>query len=83
MNNTVPRISVVMPSYNEEKFIKKSIESLVDDYFQKNCELIIADGMSNDGTPEEIKSLIKKGLRLRLLENKKRYQAYVLLYFSF
>lgn len=76
MKDFFPRVSVVMPCYNEERFIKKSIENLADGYFQKNCELVIVDGMSTDGTPEEIKSLIKKGLRLRLLENKKRYQAY-------
>lgn len=76
MNNTVPRVSVVMPSYNEEKYIKKSVESLLDDYFLKYCELIIIDGMSSDGTREVIQSFIKQGLRVSLLENKKRIQAY-------
>ena len=76
MKDFFPRISVVMPCYNEEKFIKKSIESLVDDYFLNNCELIIIDGMSTDGTQEVVQSFSKQGLRLRLLENKKRLQAY-------
>jgi len=76
MKNFVPRVSVVMPCYNEKKFIKDSIESLIDDYFLKNCELIIADGMSNDGTREVVRSLIKEGIHLRLLENKKKVQAY-------
>lgn len=76
MNNNTPRVSVIMPCYNEEKHIKKSIESLVDEYFLKNCELIIVDGMSRDGTQDVVKSIKKKGIRLRLLENKKRYQAY-------
>ena len=76
MNNTVPRVSVVMPCYNEEKFVKNSIESLVGDYFPKYCELIIVDGMSSDGTREVVQSFIKQGLRIRLLENKKRFQAY-------
>ena len=76
MEDSVPRVSVVMPCYNEEKFIKKSIESLVDDYFLKSCEIIIVDGMSSDGTREVVQSLIKQELRVRLLENKKRVQAY-------
>lgn len=76
MKDFVPPVSVVMPCYNEEKYIKKSIESLVDDYFLKNCELIIADGMSIDGTREVVQSFIKQGLQIRLLENKKRFQAY-------
>lgn len=76
MKDFVPRVSIVMPCYNEEKFIGKAIESLADDYFQKNCELIIVDGMSSDGTQEIVQSFIKQGLRLRLLENKKKLQPY-------
>jgi len=76
MKDFFPRVSVVMPCFNEEKFIKESIESLVDDYFPKYCELIIIDGMSSDGTREVVQSFIKQGLPIRLLENKKRFQAY-------
>lgn len=75
MKDFLPLVSAVMPSYNEEKFIKKSIESLIDDYFLKNCELLIVDGMSTDGTLGIVKSFIKEGFRLRILENKKRIQA--------
>ncbi len=76
MKKFFPRVSVVMPCYNEQKFIKKSIESLVDDYFIKYCEIIVVDGMSSDRTKDLVQSLIKQGLRLKLLENKKRLQAY-------
>ena len=76
MKGFVPKVSVVMPCYNEEKFIGKSIQSLVDDYFLKNCELIIVDGMSCDGTREVVQSFIKQGLQMRLLQNKKKVQAY-------
>lgn len=76
MKDFVPRVSVVMPCYNEEKFIKRSIESLIDNYFLKNCEIIIVDGMSSDGTREIVQSFFARGLRLRLLENKKKIQAY-------
>jgi succinoglycan biosynthesis protein ExoA len=75
MNKIIPRVSVVMPCYNEEKYIKKSIESLIDEYFLKNCEIIIVDGMSSDSTQDVVRSLMKQGLRLYLLENKKRIQA--------
>ena len=76
MKDFVPQVSVVMPFYNEAKFIKKSIESLVDDYFLKNCEIIIVDGMSSDETLDVVQSFIKQGPHLRLLENKKKIQAY-------
>ena len=70
------KVSVVMACYNEEKFIKKSIESLVDDYFLNNCELIVVDGMSGDRTQDIVRSFIGQGLQVRLLENKKKLQVY-------
>jgi glycosyltransferase involved in cell wall biosynthesis len=74
--NNIPRVSIVMPCYNEEKYIKKSVESLLDDYFLKNCEIIIIDGMSSDRTRDIVRSLIKSGLTLRLLENQKKIQVF-------
>lgn len=65
-----------MPCRNEEKFIAKTIESLMDDYCQNNCELLIADGGSTDRTKDIIRSLIKKGLPIKLLENEKKLQAF-------
>jgi len=76
MKEIKPRVSVVMPCYNEEEFIGQAIESLVDDYFRNYCELIIVDGMSKDGTREVVKAFVKKGLRVRLLENQRKLQAH-------
>ena len=76
MKDPVPTISIVMPCYNEAKFIKNSIESLIDKFFLKNCELIVVDGMSKDGTRDIVKSFITAGLPVILLNNKERFQAY-------
>ncbi len=76
MKDVGMKVSVVMACYNEEKFIKKSIESLVDDYFLNNCELIVVDGMSGDRTQDIVRSFIGQGLQVRLLENKKKLQVY-------
>lgn len=64
-----------MPCRNEEKFIAKTIESLMDDYCQHNCELLITDGGSTDRTQDIIRFFIKKGLPIKLLENEKKLQA--------
>lgn len=49
-------ISVVMPVYNEEKYIKNCIESLLlQDYPKNLMEWIFVDGMSSDNTVELIK----------------------------
>ena len=53
-NINLPKISIVMPSYNQVEFIEKSILSVLNQDY-KNFELIIIDGGSNDGTIEIIR----------------------------
>ena len=70
------KITVVMPCLDEEGFIRQAVESLVDDWFQENGELIIVDGMSEDGTRKVIESMMKEGIPVRLLNNEHRIQAH-------
>jgi succinoglycan biosynthesis protein ExoA len=69
-------VSVVMPSFNEETYIRQAAESLTDDYFRENCELIVVDGKSVDRTREIVAGLQHAGIRLKLLENENRTQAF-------
>ena len=52
--NNYPKISIVMPSYNQAEFIERSILSILNQNYP-NTELIIIDGGSNDGTFDKIK----------------------------
>tara|TARA_A100001011_G_scaffold375057_1_gene436180 strand:+ start:963 stop:1856 length:894 start_codon:yes stop_codon:yes gene_type:complete len=52
--NNYPKISIVMPTYNQAQFIEKSILSILNQDYP-NFELIIIDGGSNDGTVDKIK----------------------------
>ena len=63
-----PKISVVMPVYNSEKFLRESIESILNQTF-KDFELIILNDCSTDGSLKIIKSY--KDKRIKLIENKK------------
>lgn len=54
-SNHFPLVSVIMPVKNESQFIKQSINALLDQtYPQCRMEIIVADGMSIDGTREAV-----------------------------
>lgn len=52
-----PLVSVVIPCYNHENFVQDSIQSVIDQTYQK-IELIIIDDGSKDGSVEKIKEMI-------------------------
>ena len=45
-----PKISVVIPTYQEEKYIESTLKSLRNQDYDGAYEIIVADGMSRDGT---------------------------------
>jgi len=58
-----PTVSVIIPSYNHEKFIKNCINSVLNQTFQ-DFEIIITDDGSVDRTVEIIKSFEDPRIRL-------------------
>lgn len=58
-------VSIIMPTYNSEKFILKTIESVINQSY-KNWELIITDDHSTDNTVELIKSSYVNENRIRV-----------------
>jgi glycosyltransferase involved in cell wall biosynthesis len=59
-------ISVILPVYNAEKYLSKSIRSLLDQTYD-NLEIIIIDDGSEDSSPSIIKTF--KDERIRYFEN--------------
>lgn len=56
-----PFVSIIVPTYNEEKVIEKRIENLVDiNYPKDNYEIIVVDSGSTDSTAEIVEKLIEK-----------------------
>lgn len=51
----LPLVSIVTPSYNQGRFIKKTIESVLTQSYP-NMEYIVIDGGSNDGTVEVLQA---------------------------
>jgi len=66
------KITVILPTINEEKGIGKTIESINKEYFKKKgweLEIIIVDGESKDKTCEKAK---KRGAKI-IIEKRKGY----------
>lgn len=68
MNGSSPRISVLMPAYNSEKYIASSIESILNQSFGL-FELLIADDCSTDDTWQIIQEYAKKDKRIKPIRN--------------
>ena len=66
-------ISVVVAVRNEREYIKECIQSLFNQNYG-NYEVIVVDGMSDDGTYELLKDLQKK-YNFKLLRNEKKNAA--------
>jgi len=69
-NTSNMQVSVVMATYNGEKYIADQIQSIIDQT-EKNIELIIQDDASSDKTVEIIRSF-EKSMKISLQINKKR-----------
>ena len=69
MTMDLPKVSVLIPSYNQEHFIEQTlISSLTQDY--ENLEVVVTDDASTDNTPQILKELqIKYPRRLKVLLN--------------
>lgn len=67
-----PYLSVVIPSYNEVKNIKRGVLDQVLEYLKKQSyewEVVLTDDGSTDGTVQELHRFAKKDSRIRVIEN--------------
>ncbi|MFC1685681.1 glycosyltransferase family 2 protein [Nanoarchaeota archaeon] len=63
------RVSIIIPTYNEEKDISEAIASLLKQSF-KDFEIIIVDDGSIDNTLQIIKNFSKKDKRVKIIPGK-------------
>ena len=67
----LPKISVIIPAYNEETKIKKCLDSLLKQTY-KNVEIFVVDDGSSDKTPEIIKEFSVKYKNISFLQQKQQ-----------
>lgn len=62
-------VSIVMPVYNGEKYLKQSITSVINQTF-KDWNLIIVDDCSTDSSPKIMNEYAKSDNRIQVIHNK-------------
>lgn len=66
MNN--PKVSVLISTYNNSKFLKRSIQSILDQTY-KNLEILILDDNSSDNSYEILKEIQESSSNLKIYKN--------------
>lgn len=67
---SIDLISIVLPIYNGEKYMRESIDSIIMQSYQ-NWELIIVNDCSIDNTAEIANEYVKKDKRIKYYKNEK------------
>ncbi len=73
MDSPLPFVTVIVPIRNEAKFIQSTLTQLAtQEYPVDRFEVIVADGLSTDQTPEIVRRLQDRIPNLRLVSNPRR-----------
>lgn len=68
-----PLVTVIVPCRNEARYIVGCLDSLLrTEYPAGRLDIIVVDGMSDDGTRETVARYAERDARIRLLSNPKR-----------
>lgn len=71
--SNLPLVSIVIPSRNEEKFIGMCLDSIIaNDYPKDKIEVLIVDGVSEDGTREIVEKYVQQYPFIKILDNLKK-----------
>jgi cellulose synthase/poly-beta-1,6-N-acetylglucosamine synthase-like glycosyltransferase len=72
-DDTLPRVSVVIPMFNEERFVGALLDSIAaQDYPRDRMEVLVVDGDSTDGSAAIVRSYEERIPGLRLISNPRR-----------
>ena len=70
----IPKISVIIPTLNEEKYISVCLDSILKaDYAHEKMEIFVVDGMSEDNTRHIVEKYHSKYSFIHVIENKQRH----------
>ncbi len=68
------KITIICPTYNEEKYIKQCIDTILSqDYPQDLIQILIIDGLSKDKTAHIVREYSKQHKHITLIENPDKF----------
>ena len=68
----MPKVSVILPIYNVEKYLRKCLDSVINQTF-KDIEIICINDCSADNCENIILEYAKKDGRIKIINNEKNY----------
>ena len=68
IENNEPLVSVIMPVYNAEEFLDKSVSSVINQTY-KNLEILLIDDCSTDNSYNILKEYANKDNRIKVFHN--------------
>ncbi len=74
-NDEKPFVAIVVPTLNEERYIESTLNSLLGQWPEDRCEVLVVDGGSVDRTTEIVRTMRAAHPNLRLLHNPRRIQS--------
>jgi succinoglycan biosynthesis protein ExoA len=72
LTGNVVDCSILVPVYNEERFIEPVVAAMRAQQFEGELEFVFADGRSTDRTREMLESLAAQDPRIRVFDNPRR-----------
>ena len=67
----IPRVSVIIPVYNVEKYLRECLDSIVNQTLRE-IEIICVDDGSTDGSPEILREYGEKDCRITIISQENR-----------
>ena len=74
LNQINPKVSVIIPCYNVEKYLRQCLDSVVNQTL-KDIEIICVNDGSTDGTLDILKEYAQKDKRIKLIDQENQRQS--------
>lgn len=67
-----PMVSVIVPMYNERRYIERCLDSLLAQDYRGEYEVLVVDGRSHDGSERIVREYARRHPHIRVIDNPHR-----------